>query len=95
MSIVRTTMICLSSVTAAALLAGGPAEARRGFTDAAWYEEDTETKGPVRGYSGPVWGGRRNYWCDYQRIPNRQCTTLANGREKCRVVKWTLKQYCY
>jgi hypothetical protein len=93
MIVSKVAVTCLFGVAAACLVAG-PAAAG-GVTEAAWYEEDYQTKGPARGYSGSVWGGRRNYWCDYQRIPNRQCTTLVNGRQKCKVVNWTLKQYCY
>jgi hypothetical protein len=95
MNITQTTTTCLLAATVMALLAAVPAQARSDVVKAAWYQENYTTRGPARGYSGPVWGGRRNYWCDYQRIPNRQCVTLSNGREKCRVVNWTLKQYCY
>lgn len=48
-------------------------------------------KGPVRGYSGFAGG----YYCDYQRVPNRQCVITASGDESCKIVNWTLKQVCY
>lgn len=60
-----------------------------------YWERQTEHKGPQRGYSGWVWGGNRSYYCDYQRLPNRECTTLKSGKQRCRVTSWTLKQYCY
>lgn len=72
------------------------ADARsRSWSSGGYYERQTETKGPVHGYSGWVWGGRRSYYCDYQRLPNRECVTLKSGKQRCRVTSWTLKQYCY
>jgi hypothetical protein len=53
------------------------------------------TKGPVRGYSGFYRVGPRDYYCDYQRIPNRRCTTDRKGHEQCKIVSWELKQFCY
>ena len=91
----KLSVACLIAAISGITLVASPAQARRGWGDSGWYEQDYETKGPARGYSGSVWSGRRNYWCDYQRIPNRKCTMLANGQERCRVVNWTLKQYCY
>ena len=53
-------------------------------------------RGPEHGYSGWVPGaGRRGLYCDYQRIPNRECTVSASGNRRCRATSWTLKQYCY
>jgi len=49
------------------------------------------TDGPVKGYSGFAGG----YYCDYQRVPNRQCVVTASGGESCKIVNWTLKQVCY
>lgn len=49
------------------------------------------TDGPVRGFSG----SRGAYYCDYRRKPNRKCVLLPNGDEKCRIVNWTLTQFCY
>lgn len=54
-------------------------------------EKHFETPGPLKGYSGFAGG----YYCNYQRVPNRQCTTTASGAESCKIVSWTLKQACY
>jgi hypothetical protein len=59
------------------------------------YERETTTRGPVHGFSGAVRFGARNYWCDYRRIPNRQCVVTRSGGQRCRVTSWTLQQYCY
>lgn len=80
-------------VALCAVLPAG-AQARRGGSASDYYERQTESKGPEHGYSGWVWGGRRSYYCDYQRLPNRECTTLKSGKQRCRVTSWTLKQYC-
>jgi hypothetical protein len=72
------------------------AEARsRGGPSSEYYEWQSEHRGPAHGYSGWVPGGRRGLYCDYQRIPNRECTTTASGKRRCRAASWTLKQYCY
>ncbi len=49
------------------------------------------TDGPVKGFSGFAGG----YYCDYKRVPNRQCVLLPNGQEKCKIVSWRLTQACY
>lgn len=60
-----------------------------------YYERQIETDRPVHGYSGWVWGGSRSLYCDYQRLPNRECKSDRAGKQRCRVTSWTLKQYCY
>lgn len=72
----------------AMLLGSGEAEARRGY-----YSWSSEHAGPVRGYSGFAGIGPRRYYCDYQRHPNRKCT-WSGGKERCRIVSWTLQQNC-
>jgi len=67
-----------------------PAEARRSRGKDV-IEKHYITDRPVRGFSGFAGG----YYCDYRRVPNRQCTVLADGRESCRIVNWTLTQACY
>jgi len=64
-------------------------QARRGY--AVWTSEHA---GPVRGYLGFAGIGPRRYYCDYQRHPNRVCRA-SGGKERCRVVSWTLRQHCY
>lgn len=85
--------LCLLGVAAGILAA--PADARDRSPSSEYYERQTESDRPVHGYSGWVWGGRRGLYCDYQRIPNRECTTSRSGKRNCRVTNWTLKQYCY
>lgn len=76
------------------LLAAGDAEARGDGPSV--IEEHFITKGPVKGYSGfaPT-TGPRSFYCDYQRIPNRVCKVGPDGRERCKIENWTLKQFCY
>jgi hypothetical protein len=45
----------------------------------------------MHGYSGRA----GNYYCDYQRLPNRVCSITANGQERCEIKGWTLRQHCY
>lgn len=53
-----------------------------------------ENRGPVRGYSGFVRYGARQYYCDYVRYPNRACSVDRAGRERCRVTSWRMVQRC-
>ena len=75
----------------APLISSGAAQAqfRRGVKP--YYSESYETRGPVRGYEGYV---APDYYCSYKRFPNRECTTSANGKQRCRVVSWRLEQTC-
>lgn len=69
------------------------AEARRGGSSD-YVEWNFKTQRPVHGYTGFAGGGSRQY-CDYRRIPDRRCTYLPDGTSRCKVVGWTLQQYCY
>ena len=93
------TGLCSGALLAVALvpiLASTSAEAQKGRRSGSTYEEvQIETPGPVKGYSGSPVGAGVSVYCDYQRIPNRQCTIGLDGSERCKVVSWTLKQYCY
>ena len=84
---------CTKTLAAVALavplVAAGAAEARRGVKP--YYWESYETRGPVRGYEGYV---APNYYCSYKRYPNRDCSTDARGRERCRITSWRLEQTC-
>jgi hypothetical protein len=40
-------------------------------------------------------GGGKDFYCSYQRLPNRVCTTDSNGNERCKIQGWTLRQHCY
>lgn len=92
----RRLAVALATVGAlCAMTVGGPAEARRGDRGGSGYVEwNFKTPGPVHGYSGHA-GAGSSAFCDYQRLPERKCTYTADGRSKCKVVGWTLKQYCY
>lgn len=65
-----------------------PAEARGGSE---YFVQTYELNQPAHGVSGRV--GR--FYCDYQRLPNRQCTIGSDGREHCKIKSWTLRQHCY
>lgn len=86
--------VVAAAVLAALLFAPADALARKGYGTSV-IEKSFITDGPVKGYSGFVRSGPRNFYCDYQRIPNRKCTYTADGRERCKIVNWTLKQFCY
>ena len=75
----------------APMIAASTAQAqfRRGVKP--YYSESYETRGPQRGYEGYV---APDYYCSYKRFPNRECTTSASGKQRCRVVSWRLEQTC-
>ena len=51
------------------------------------YLETYNFKKPMHGYSGHS----GNYYCDYQRLPQRRCDASGNN---CKIVGWTLQQIC-
>lgn len=61
-----------------------------------YYQWQHETKDPVKGYSGwaGIGNGKRSLYCDYIRVPNRECVMLPSGKERCKVTSWTLTQTC-
>ncbi len=67
--------------TSAAYAAGGAKE---------FFVQDYNFSKPMHGYSGHS----GNYYCDYQRLPNRKCVVNANGSESCKIVGWTLREMC-
>ncbi|NOT72911.1 MAG: hypothetical protein HOP09_17030 [Hyphomicrobium sp.] len=77
------------AVAAAALFSGSPAEA--GGRGKEVFVQDYKFAKPMHGYSGHS----GNYYCDYQRLPNRKCSLDRNGNEKCVIVSWTLREMCY
>ena len=87
-TIIRGAAIALA-LTAPLIATGAQAQFRRGVKP--YYSESYETRGPVRGYEGHV---APDYYCSYKRFPNRECTTGANGKQRCRVVSWRLEQTC-
>jgi hypothetical protein len=56
-----------------------------------FYVQDYQFNQPMSGYEGRA----GNYYCSYQRLPNRVCTVDANGNERCQIKGWTLRQHCY
>jgi hypothetical protein len=77
----------LASVFAGMLMA--TAAYARGAKD--YYVQDYQFNQPMHGYEGKA----GNYYCSYQRLPNRVCTIDANGNESCKIKGWTLRQHCY
>jgi len=55
------------------------------------YVQDYKLDKPLHGFSG--YSG--NYYCDYQRLPDRKCFVNANGTETCKIVGWTLREMCH
>lgn len=79
--------IAFSTLAGAALFNGAPAEARGGKDV---YIQDYQFAKPMHGYSGHS----GNYYCDYQRLPNRKCFVTSSGQESCKIVGWTLREMC-
>jgi hypothetical protein len=86
----KTGILCGAVLAAAlaGLLSTTAAEARGGKE---FFSEDYEFAQPMHGLEGQ----QGNYYCSYQRLPNRVCTYDSNGNEHCKVKSWTLRQYCY
>jgi len=82
--------ILKTAILAAVIAAGAaPVALAKGGKD--FYSRDYQFNQPMKGYEGQA----GNYYCSYQRLPNRVCTTDASGNERCKVQGWTLRQYCY
>ena len=79
--------LATAAIAAAALVTGSPAEAR-GSKE--FFVQDYKFDKPMHGYSGHS----GNYYCDYQRLPDRKCTVDSSGHESCVIVGWTLRQMC-
>ncbi|MDH4981895.1 hypothetical protein [Hyphomicrobium sp. D-2] len=79
-----------AALLAAAFFAGATTQAdARGAKD--FYTQDYKFDRPMRGYEGQA----GNYYCSYQRLPNRVCNVDRSGNERCKVKGWTLRQHCY
>jgi hypothetical protein len=87
----KSATILLLLALATLLAATTAVEAQYGRGVKPYYWESYQTRGPTRGYEGYV---APNYYCSYKRYPNRECSTDARGRERCRVVSWRLEQTC-
>lgn len=90
MKLAKTGLVCgaVAASALAGLLTSTAAQARGGKE---FYSEDYQFSQPMKGYEGQA----GNYYCSYQRLPNRVCTIDASGNERCKVKGWTLRQYCY
>ncbi len=75
-------VLLTSAIATAAFAKGGGKE---------FYSQDYQFSQPMKGYEGTA----GNYYCSYQRLPNRVGTTDSNGNERCKVQGWTLRQHCY
>lgn len=83
--------IVAGAIAAAALIplfSATTAEARGGKE---YFVQTYQFDRPMHGYSGRA----GNYYCDYQRLPNRVCEFTASGQERCTIKGWTLRQHCY
>lgn len=80
---IRSIAIAVAAIGAfsTAALAGGDKE---------YFTQDYKFNKPMHGYSGHA----GNYYCDYQRYPERKCVVIG-GVEKCKIVGWTLREHCY
>jgi hypothetical protein len=76
----------LAAASVATLATATTAEAGRGKE---FFVQDYKFSQPMHGYSGHS----GNYYCDYQRLPDRRCV-VVNGVEKCKIVGWTLREMC-
>ena len=54
------------------------------------FVQDYRFKKAMHGYSGHA----GNYYCDYQRLPERKWVMTSSG-EKCKIVGWTLREMCH
>ncbi len=76
-----------AALAAASAVITAPANAGNGKDV---FVQDYKFKKPLHGYSGHA----GNYYCDYQRIPERRCVVVG-GVDKCKIVGWTLREMCH
>ena len=90
MTIAKTGLLCGAILASglACVLATTAAQAR-GAKE--FYVQDYQFDQPMSGYEGQA----GNYYCSYQRLPNRVCSYDSNGNERCKIKGWTLRQHCY
>ena len=78
----------VASLTGAALFTCSAADAAGSAKEI--FVQDYKFDKPMHGYSGHS----GNFYCDYQRLPDRKCYVNANGSETCKIVGWTLREMC-
>lgn len=81
-------IITLSAAVLA--IAGGSITSANAGDGKEVFVQDYKFKKPMHGYSGHA----GNYYCDYQRLPERRCMVVG-GVEKCKIVGWTLREMCH
>lgn len=86
MTTTRTVFQIAIAAAAAGAFTVTAAEARGGKEV---FIQDYQFAKPMHGYSGHS----GNYYCDYQRLPQRKCVRTKTG-ESCRIVGWTLREMC-
>lgn len=83
-----TALAAVATLASALAVSGSAAYAHGGAKEL--FVQDYQFAKPMHGYSGHS----GNYYCDYQRLPNRKCFVNANGTESCKIVGWTLREMC-
>lgn len=83
-----TALAAVATLAGALAVSGSAAYAGGGAKEV--FVQDYQFAKPMHGYSGHS----GNYYCDYQRLPNRKCFVNANGTESCKIVGWTLREMC-
>lgn len=80
-------ILAFAALSAAALVSASAANAGGGAKEV--FVQDYKFAKPMHGYSGHS----GNYFCDYQRLPDRKCVVVG-GVERCTIVGWTLREMC-
>lgn len=93
---IKTTAILGAAVAAVAItpIATSTDAAAKSSSGRTYYERFF-TKKPERGFEGFVGVGKHGQYCSYRREPIRRCFYLSSGREKCKIISWSLVQHCY
>lgn len=89
MKIAKAGILCCAVVASAAAGMSSTEALARGSKE--FFSQDYQFDRAMHGFEGQ----QGNYYCSYQRLPNRVCTYDSNGNEHCKVKGWTLRQYCY
>jgi hypothetical protein len=87
----RLITVLLAALAAGAAAAPGSAQPYPTYRGQHYFEDNTYSRKPRRGFSGHAGPPLLGYFCDYRRYPVRAC----DDRGRCKVVAWRLQQYCY
>lgn len=80
-------IFAFAALSASALVSASAVNAGGGAKEV--FVQDYKFAKPMHGYSGHS----GNYFCDYQRLPDRKCVVVG-GVERCTIVGWTLREMC-